>query len=115
MRMLKFVFPMILALGVGAGVSAAEKENKPADEKAQDQTGTISGTLHLPEKEAPRGCVAALHQPGTTKGEESIFFLFADGSTEKKLKDLAKKGANVTVSGSITKDGYRVTAISNSK
>lgn len=115
MRMLKFVFPMILAFGVGASVSAAEKETKPADEKPQDQTGSISGTLHMPEKEAPRGAVAALHQPGGAKGEESIFFLFADGSTEKKLRDLAKKGATVTVSGTITKDGYRVTSISNSK
>ena len=116
MRMLKFVFPMILAFGIAAGVRAEEKgrDNKPREEVPQDQTGSLTGTLHMPEKEAPKGATAALHQ-GSGAGE-TIFFLFAaDGNTEKKLKDLAKKGATATVTGVITKDGYRVTSVSTGR
>ena len=111
MRLLKFVLPMVLFFGVAVTLRAADKE--PAGEKAVDQTGSLTGSIHVPEKEAPRDAVASLHQAGVAGGEETIFFLFADGSVGRNLKDLAKKNATATVSGVITKEGYRVTSISN--
>jgi len=111
MRMLKFVFPLMLAFGFAMTVRAADK---PADEKPQDQTGSISGTIMPPSKEAPKGSVAELHQPqpGAAKGEETVFYLFADGSAARQLKDLANKGAMATVTGIVTEKGYKVMSVS---
>jgi len=82
---------------------------------ALQQQGTLTGALQLPSKEAPKGTVAELHQsaPGGAKGEETVFFLFADGSVSKKLKELASTGSTATVTGVVTKEGYRVVQISN--
>lgn len=110
MRMLKLVLPLVLVFGVAVTVRAADKE--PAGERAVDQTGSLTGSIQFPEKEAPHDAVVSLHQAGTGGAGETIFFLFADGSIAKNLKDLAKKGASATVSGTIVKEGYRVTSIS---
>jgi hypothetical protein len=109
MRKLEIVFCVLFAMSAGAA-SSAEPQPQSAP---QPQTGSISGTLQLPSKEAPKGAVAELHQaqPGVAKGAETIFYLFADGSIARKLKELAGKGAQSTVSGVVTEKGYQVTAI----
>src|SRR5258706_4885254 len=114
MRMLKLVFPLILALGFSIGACAADK---PADEKPQDQTGSISGSIMMPSKEAPKGATAELHQPqpGAAKGEETIFYLFADGSAARQLKDIANKGGMATVTGIVTEKGDTVTSVTKGK
>ncbi|HLX59876.1 MAG TPA: hypothetical protein VKX17_01220 [Planctomycetota bacterium] len=111
MRMLKYVFPLMLAFGFTMTAFAADK---PADEKPQDQTGSISGTIMMPSKEAPKGCVAELHQPqpGAAKGEETVFYLFADGKESRQLKDIANKGGMATVTGIVSEKGYKVTSVS---
>jgi hypothetical protein len=113
MRMLKFVFPLFLFAAAASVSQAAEKNMKPDTEKPTEQTGTLSGSIQPPEKEAPQGAIASLHQAGANKGEESITYLFAEGSLAKQLKELANKGGSATVAGTITKNGYRVTSISN--
>ena len=116
MRMIKLVFAFVLVAGFGASAFAGEKDApKPGDEKAADQSGTQTGMLYAPSKEAPRGTVAELHQPapGGAKGEETVFYLFADGGVARQLRDLANRGSSATVTGIVTKEGYRVTSISN--
>jgi hypothetical protein len=114
MRMSTFLVVLLMTFGFAAGVNAADKDSKSATEAPTEQTGSISGTLGFPSKEAPHGCVAEMKVPaaGAAKGEETVFYLFADGSVGRKLKDLAGKGASATVSGAVTKEGYRVTSIS---
>ena len=117
MRIATLVLALCVSLGIASTSFAAEKESKSApgatSEKPADQTGSISGSIHAPEKEAPKGCIAELHQSGAAGGGESIFYLFADGSNAKQLKDLANKGGSATVAGVVTEKGYRVTGISN--
>ena len=118
MRVLKVVFAFLMTFGVAAGLRAADKDPKPGTgtEQPSQQTGSISGSLGLPSKEAPNGCVAEMKvaAAGATKGEDTIFYLFADGSVAKKLKDMAQKGQSATVTGVVTEKGYRVVSI-NSK
>ena len=113
MRLLKVLFSLFLFAAMASAVHAAEKNAPPDTQKPTEQTGTLSGSIQPPEKEAPKGAIASLHVAGANKGEESITYLFADGSLAKQLKELANKGGSATVAGTITKDGYRVTAISN--
>ena len=113
MRIATVVFALCVLFGVASTSFAAEKETRPTPntEKPADQTGSLNGSLHAPDKEAPKGC-SELHQGGATGGT-SIFYLYAEGSVAKQLKDLANKGASATVAGVITEKGYRVTSISN--
>ncbi len=110
--MLKFWMSLVLVLGFNAAINAADKDApKSGENQPTEQTGSISGTLSSPGKEAPNGCTAQLAVGGTGKGDETYYYLFGDGSIGKKLKELAQKGASVTVSGVVTKEGYRVTSI----
>lgn len=111
MRTLKFVVALLLVTGVTA-VWSADKEVAGSSEAPKQQTASISGTLHPVSDSTAKGAVAELHvlASGAAKSEAVVYSLFADGSTGRKLKDLASKGATVTVSGVITEKGYQVTS-----
>jgi hypothetical protein len=121
MRMLK-LFALVAVLGLSTAAFTGEKDTtttspKPADEPRVTPTGTVTGTIHPPSKEAPRGAVAELHQaaPAGDKGGDIVFFLFADGKESRTLRDLANRGGSATVTGEVTEKGYRVTSVSNAQ
>ena len=113
MRTLKFVVALVLVTGLSA-VWAADKDNPAgASEAARAQTGSVTGTVHPVSDSTAKGAVAELHVGGTGSAGAGavVYSLFAEGSTGRKLKDMASKGATVTVNGEITEKGYKVTSI----
>lgn len=80
-----------------------------ADKGKKDKPAKFAGVLSAKAADAPAGVVAVL----TIKKDdvEKKCNLLADGDLATKLADLAGKGASVTVMGTETADGIKVTDV----
>lgn len=111
MRMLSVVVATMIAFGA-ASLYAAEKDPKIPENPPTEQSGSMTGTIHPPGQGSPKGAVAEIHVAQAGQKQEVSYALFADGGVGRTLRDLANKGASATITGVITKDGYKVTNVS---
>jgi len=98
-RVLAVLVAALLCVNALAGEGKGKKD-KPA---------SFTGVLSAKAADAPAGVVAVL----TVKkaDEEKKCNLLAEGDVATKLTELAGKGASVTVKGTETADGIKVTEV----
>lgn len=111
MRMLSVVVPLVLAFGT-VNLFAAERDPKIPENPPTEQSASLSGTIHPPGQGTAKGAVAEIHVAQAGQKQEVSYALFADGGVSRQLKELANKQQSATITGVITKDGYRVTQVS---